>query len=867
MKKKIVIGILSCFWILKVSAHHIIGGEMYYSYQSQTGSTVTYEVVLKLYRGCEPIDMQHADFDPFVQLTIYDKDVPNPSAKVTPDIAMSDKQTISHSFTDPCIDIVPTTCYQVAYYRTTITLPVNQSGYIITYQRCCRSDLILNAYTQAEVGATYYTEIPGAQSNSIGSSSPIFSKEEAILICANSKFEYDYSATMGPGLKTDSIRYEFVPAYDGGNQREIAPVPAAPPPYQPLSYIPPYTASSPLGEDVTIDPHTGIISGRAPATGTYVVAVEASAYRNGKIISRHRKDFHIEVTDCHKKNVALVPDLIMNCDSLNVSFPNSSTTGKNYRWDFGDGSYSTEYAPVHAYRDTGTYLVKLSVDTASSCGDSTVSTVKVYPVLKEDFSSSQYCLVDSTHFLDLSTSTNKDIVDRRWDFGDGNTAADTSHETAPAYQYKDAGIHVVNLSVTTDKGCSKTLSRNIEVYDKPPLRITPADTLMCYKDQLSLKAESSVSGSFAWAPLYDLNGGTTATPKVMPQADTTYYVRFTDGQGCENIDSTHIKVVRQLTISAGNDTTLCQGDLLPLHASSDEAYAFSWYDGAGNLAGTGRGISLNPLQSEQYRLVASIGTCVNSDEMNARVVPYPAAFAGNDTSICYGDIAVLHASGGAFYQWTPADSLSDADNPFTYANPLQTTIYTVTVTDTLGCPKPVSDSMVLSVIPPVNAFAGNDTIIATGQLLQLHATGGTYYAWSPPDGLNDPSLADPVTSSKTDIEYKVKVSTPEGCFAYDSINIRYITGPEIYVPNAFSPNGDGKNDVFRPIPVGITEIAYFRIFDRWGNEVYETKDYLQGWNGYYKGKPADAGTYVWEVSGKDFNGRAWMKKGTVVLIR
>jgi len=128
-------------------------------------------------------------------------------------------------------------------------------------------------------------------------------------------------------------------------------------------------------------------------------------------------------------------------------------------------------------------------------------------------------------------------------------------------------------------------------------------------------------------------------------------------------------------------------------------------------------------------------------------------------------------------------------------------------------------------------------------------------------------IPDPIASGTRDITYTLKVSTPIGCYGIDSIHVRYLKGPDIYVPTAFTPNGDGHNDVLRPFPVGIVKLDYFRVYNRWGELVFETSQYLQGWNGYYRGKPADPGGYVWVVKGEDERGRTFLKKGVAVLIR
>ena len=139
------------------------------------------------------------------------------------------------------------------------------------------------------------------------------------------------------------------------------------------------------------------------------------------------------------------------------------------------------------------------------------------------------------------------------------------------------------------------------------------------------------------------------------------------------------------------------------------------------------------------------------------------------------------------------------------AYPLQTTAYQFLVYDTLGCPKPGISKVVVNVNPQIIAFAGNDTSIVVGQPLQLNGSGAPSFLWYPNYGLNRNDIQNPVASLNQNQTYIMKTFTEEGCFAYDTINIKvFTTAPDIFVPNAFTP-GNSTNNIFRPIPVGISK--------------------------------------------------------------
>jgi gliding motility-associated-like protein len=166
-----------------------------------------------------------------------------------------------------------------------------------------------------------------------------------------------------------------------------------------------------------------------------------------------------------------------------------------------------------------------------------------------------------------------------------------------------------------------------------------------------------------------------------------------------------------------------------------------------------------------------------------------------------------------------------------------------------------------------HAYAGNDTIIAENQPLQLQASGGQYYNWSPSTGLSDDKIPNPIATLARSTSFVLTAFTEAGCATTDTLNLKVFKGPSFYVPSAFSPNGDGKNDDFRFIAVGMSKIASFQVYNRYGQLVYSSTQVMKGWDGTLGGVEQPAGTYVWVISGVDLSGQSHFKKGTVLLIR
>ena len=167
------------------------------------------------------------------------------------------------------------------------------------------------------------------------------------------------------------------------------------------------------------------------------------------------------------------------------------------------------------------------------------------------------------------------------------------------------------------------------------------------------------------------------------------------------------------------------------------------------------------------------------------------------------------------------------------------------------------------------AFAGNDTNAILGRQHQLLGTGrnATDFVWSPAGPLNNPFIANPQAIIYNDTYFYVHITDAIGCTDDDTIFVKAYEGPTYYLPNAFTPNGDGLNDVFFPTPVGISSTEYFRVFDRFGSLMFQTREWMKGWDGTLKGKPASSGTYVWMIKGIDKNGSVVEMKGTVILLR
>jgi gliding motility-associated-like protein len=294
----------------------------------------------------------------------------------------------------------------------------------------------------------------------------------------------------------------------------------------------------------------------------------------------------------------------------------------------------------------------------------------------------------------------------------------------------------------------------------------------------------------------------------------------------------------------------------------------------------------------QYRSIVKSGVCGPDTSSIASVAIFPAKYPlattyPADTTICFGTTAQLYANvlTGTSYTWSGYGGLYDQGNgtigtapSFISAQvaPSKTTDYILNILNA-DCPIPLKDTFHIIVTPKVIVNAGHDTSVIANQPLQLNAfvnnsTENYTWLWMPPAiGLNNTTISNPIADLSSGIDsvrYMVRATSTIGCYGEDDIVIHvFKTGPEIFVPSAFTPNGDGRNDILKPIPVGITKLDFFRVYNRWGQLLYSSSIIGNGWDGTLNGTQQPSGAYIYMTQGADYKGNTVFRKGTVVLIR
>lgn len=850
---------------LYAHADHITGGEIYYTYTSLGNNLYRYHITIKMFMDCR----SNRRFENPASISIFTR---QSHALVRRQRENLDGSNIieltNHS---PCITNPPDVCYRIGTYEFDTDLAGSPDGYIIVSQvnyRIFSLSNLLPGYR--ETGATYTAEIPGTAAAPDGPSnnSAKFIGDDLVTVCAEHPMSYSFEAKDEDG---DQLRYSFCEAWQtdgGGGGTPIA----NPPPYDPVPYGNGYTATTPLGNLVTIDPSTGLITGLAPAEGIYVVTVCVEEIRGGQVIATQRKDLQIKITSCSIA-AAVLPIGFMACrNTFTLMLKNNSQSPliRTYNWEIRDKDdnlifTSTAVQPNYTFPAIGTYMVKLVINRGQLCRDSATTPAYVYPGMFPAFEAADFCVNKPTKFHDRSTTRYGRLISWSWDFADAGSSAD---QPQTEHAYSTTGTKRVVMTVTNENGCVDTAMRDIHIINKPPIGLAFRDTLICIPDAVQMKA--SGIGVFQWTPNIRITRSATATPTVNPSTTTKYYVNLASG-GCTNTDSVLINVVDHVSLRVMNDTTICKGDTIRLRLQSD-GLKYAWSP-SGNVLDAGAAFPRVVTHARTtYQVVASIGSCNTRASLDVITVPYPLVNAGPDISICYLARTQLHGNtDGIRFSWSPSVTLDDPNSLHPIANPFGSAVYVLSAYDNKGCPKPSSDTVMVTMMPKLFPFAGHDTSVVVQQPLQFNAMGGVRYEWIPSTGLSSGIIGNPVgiyNLPSPGIRYKLRVYDAINCVdsAYITVKV-FETQPSVFVPNAFTPNGDGKNDVFRYIAAGMKHIEFFRVYNRYGQLVYNNPNPSSGWDGTIGGVPQPSGTFVWMLKGIDYRGNTYFTKGAMVLIR
>jgi len=408
-------------------------------------------------------------------------------------------------------------------------------------------------------------------------------------------------------------------------------------------------------------------------------------------------------------------------------------------------------------------------------------------------------------------------------------------------------------------------SVTIEIQDKVELDLNiEPDTTICIYDTLTLTVSGGLE--YFWSPGFNISTTYGDTVLVYPTSSMEYTVVTYLGT-CVGNDTVMVNVSPPPDAYLGPDVTICLGDDHQFSVPPGNEYLWDPPTYLDDITISDPIATPTDTGVVEYNLaVTDIYGCTNYDTVILYTQADPPALAWPDTLVCPGSPVQLYASGGVSYTWFPIEGLSDPaiNNPIAITEISQ--LYNVWVIDANGCDDTVSVLVDIEPFPDIDA--GPLTVIYQGETATLlGASSVADYEWAPPDYLSDIYAMQPTSTPEHSIWYYLTAVSPIGCVSIDSVHVVVIEPEAVIIPSAFTPNGDGVNDILHIVAFENVELTEFSIFNRWGEKIFETSDILAGWDGTFKSSAQEIGTYMYIFVGKNEMQEEIVYKGTINLLR
>ena len=540
----------------------------------------------------------------------------------------------------------------------------------------------------------------------------------------------------------------------------------------------------------------------------------------------------------------------VGCAPLSVSFSNHSINGINYFWNFGDGATSTAFQPTHTYTAVGVYTVQLISHNVNTCNvwDTTYTNVTV--TSPAALTPIQYnisgCVPSvNVNFINNNSTTSNYV----WSFGDGSS----STQIAPVHTYTSVGTYSVQL-ISTNTICNVIDTVNLSVNVTAPFVLAPIpDVNLCVGDSMRLNLSSPTGCTFTWTPSTYLTNPNVQRPYTTTPVDVTYHVAV-EQSGCIAYDSVRVFVFKNDTKILLDPAHACIDDTVRLLANQN-CTSYFWSNGESTP-------SINVVTPGFYYLTTIANNCLYKDSIRVDSFTH-VSMNTYSISLCINESKQLLGPNGNYsYEWIPSYEMDHSD----VFNPIVSPKYSLTYTlNIYNGPCLTSGNYDVVVYPlPTLTVTPKIVEVFSGEVVQMYCASDTICTWEPDYMLSCTFCNGSAAIVPSGITYYASIASEFGCVAKDSVVIKVT--PTLYIPNSFSPNGDGINDVFKPEYTGYVEIELL-IFDRWGENIFRTNDLDSGWNGTYKNVNCELGVYTYKLTATDINSNTIEKVGHVTLLR
>ncbi len=713
--------VLMCFGVQKVSATHIVGGEISYRSLGMMGMNLEkFEVTLTVYRDCNTIN-PNAVFDDPGRIAIFHT---RPDGTIfyeysTLPFRMGD-DTISTNINPACDPVASNICVHRTVYRDTIRLDKVEGTYTLAYQRCCRNVTVSNIVEPLETGMTIAVEI-SAEARAQANAGPVFNTWPEVYICLGEPLSYDHSAT---DTEADSVVYRLCTPYHGATRSVPIPVIPGPPPYQEVIWAPGFSTANMLGgsDPLEIDPNTGLLTATPEIQGQFLVGVCMDEYRGGVFYSTTRRDFEYNVIACGEIPTAgfNAPDL--QCGDLTVTFENTSDPiAEDFQWYFNWPSTTLSSIvrnPTFTFPDTGTYVVALIADNGSGCTDTIFKTIVLRDTgIDVDFTYEQYLCGDSltSFFIDISTDTVSTLVTNVWTIMYGDTTITLTNILDPILNLPEGIPITVTLTVTAENGCTGTITK--EFISESEVGLIPdfdTEIIKCndtYTINVTDTSLDALGDILTWK--YVLTYGPNNMQMSIDSNPTfvvegfqtvTLTLTITSTTGCEGTITRTFPLNPDIDLTPDFDFEVTECDSILRINFTDESFngppgpkitGWSWVviaNGGNPLPFATPNITVT--YETSVDLTVSLTLTYDNGCVSTTTKEYEFNLLGDldwqeEYELCPGKSVQLNVNPNIpdlQYIWAPAASLDNATAESPWASPEVTTTYSVTITDPVtGC--------------------------------------------------------------------------------------------------------------------------------------------------------------------------------------
>ena len=830
---------------------------------------------------------------------IYIQDPDNPTADKTQlqelNLTLVDTTVIQPDLPTGCV-IGQGLCTVRGTFEALVDLPLNFGGYHLYFQSCCRNLSITNIANPNGAGIGYYAFVPPPL---INNSSPVFLGLPTPFLCVNDTGTFLNSAVDPDG---DQLVFSFETPYSSFS---ITGGIISPPGILLTQVIPSvgyntgFSATEPFGANgfSFINAVNGLTEYASPAQGNFVVALEVKEFRNGILIGVSRRDLQLQIITCPPNSTPALDvstqqvaysinagDQLCFDAEFNDADANSiflTAAGSIFDTSLfnpaatiqapisGTGNLTSQFCWTPSCNQVRSqpYLFSLSVsdDGCPPKNLDVVYEISVDPFVGPNAITGPIEVCEGANAVMYSPSNFIDRISYQWRVNGGSING-ANNDTVVLIDWGNSTSGTVSLITLSQFGCSgDTLILPVSI-NSLPIAAAGMDQTICPGDQSATIGgfpTGSSGSTYAWNPSNTLNDPIAANPVASPMIDQQYVVIVTNN-GCSSTDTVVVSV-SQLNANAGVDAWVCPGSTINLQATGGIDY--SWSPGTSLSDSLIADPEATPLSTTTFVVtVADDKGCSDTDSVTVIASGVVDIDAGTNVTLCTGDSTLI----GGFpsstlatqFNWLPATSLSDSTAPNPLAFPNTTTTYLLTVSNDT-CTN--TDQVVVTIQGGAQAdFTAQFEPRCDGIRVWFfnQSVGATEFLWDFGGGMTsteeNPTFLFP---NRQSIVVTLTATDESGCTSsvtqtYSTYN--FLDFVDIELPNVFSPNNDGTNDVFAPISnVILGPCAEFSVFNRWGSRIFTSTGGNISWSGFtFAGEPAVAGVYFYTllVEGLEFNG-------------